>query len=94
MLGLLSAARPIKFPRQDLGARDTVARRLVVCVERLRRVPTQTEKARKYRPKTIAMPYDIGKRLRLYGLVENLDDAVRSNDLKTAHGLGHARRAP
>jgi len=30
------------------------------------------------------MPYDNGKRLRLYGLVENLDDAVRANDLKTA----------
>jgi hypothetical protein len=30
------------------------------------------------------MPYDNRKRLRLYGLVENLDDAVRTNDPKTA----------
>jgi len=30
------------------------------------------------------MPYDSSKRLRLYGLVESLDNAVRTNDLRAA----------
>jgi hypothetical protein len=54
----------------------------------------RTRKSKKIARRRFAMPYDSSKRLRLYGLVESLDNAVRTNNLRAAqHYRGRLIRA-